>query len=92
MSRGERAECTQCNSEIEIVLYFARLQHDAYYFNERCLLASRYLIEQQAQPRRYDYDDWIFIQKFSLYMNIFILMMHKMHKIFLYTKIFDIFL
>jgi len=50
MSRGERAECTQCNSEIEIVvLYFARLQHDAYYFNERCLLASRYLIEQQAQ-------------------------------------------
>jgi len=56
MSRGERAECTQCNSEIEIVvLYFARLQHDAYYFNERCLLASRYLIERQAQQRRYDY-------------------------------------
>lgn len=55
MSRGERAECAR-DSEIEIVvLHFARLQHDAYYFNERCSLASTYLIGQPAQQRRHDY-------------------------------------
>lgn len=51
MSRGKRAECAR-GSEIEIVvLHFARLQHDAYYFNERCSLPSGYLIGRPARQR-----------------------------------------
>lgn len=48
MSRGDCTECAR-DSEIEIVvLHFARLQQDAYYFNERCSLASGYLIGRSA--------------------------------------------
>lgn len=51
MSRGECTECAR-SSEIEIVvLHFARLQHDAYYFNERCSLPSGYLIGRPARQR-----------------------------------------